>query len=513
MKLRFYHVLLASPILFIWIWTWLYLASEWSVNEQYQFGFAVPLLALFLAWQNWPASLSAGTKSWIVFYVLAWPVLLLAEMLRLTDPLWRLTGGIWMLGSTLLTIGYLAQVGGWALVRRMLFPLGFLWTGLPWPVPLENQVIQTFARGIAATTVTLMNIAGIAALQRGNTVELANQVVGVEAACTGIESFQASLMVSLFLWALMRLRWSAGLVLVLAGMVCSLLINLCRVFVLTWSAHSLSQENQVMHDWVGLVATVFIFGTVLLIARWLRGKHSARAVEQPVQEMLSPSEKRALRWYRTALFSIVFLSIPRIGSLNSTPHEQTAALGQPRWQVDSGNVPAGWSSHTWNPTSEQRSALRFSQWSACQVRTSDGLWANIVHLFWGTDHAIPSTAFYHTPALCMPSAGWQVIRDPELLELVAYGQPVPFVSYLLGKDLDRVLVLQYLSRGQHQDPFLVESILDQRSLDRLKYLWGRAREPVNEEILIYLPDLGSDLSDTRFANEIFLQLVKPVAPR
>jgi hypothetical protein len=83
MKTRFYHVLLASPILFIWIWTWRYLATEWSENEQYQFGFAVPPLALYLAWQNWPSSLSRGTKSGIFLYFLSWPVLLLAEMLRI----------------------------------------------------------------------------------------------------------------------------------------------------------------------------------------------------------------------------------------------------------------------------------------------------------------------------------------------------------------------------------------------------------------------------------------------
>jgi exosortase len=499
-------------MLFIWIWTWRYLASEWSVNEQYQFGFAVPPLALYLAWQNWPASLTAGAKSWVGFYLLAWPVLLLAEMLRLVDPLWRLTGGLWMMGATLLTVGYLIQLGGWVLVRRMIFPLCFLWVGLPWPMPLENQIVQTLTRGIASATTILMNFTGIAALQRGNTIELANQVVGIDAACTGIESFQASLMVSLFLWGLMRLRLVAGLVLVVAGVVCSLFINLSRVLVLTYSAHSLGHETQAVHDWVGGVATVFIFGAIWLIARLLRGKDSPRAIERASQEISSRSERHAFAWYRSAFVTMIFLSIPWVAQLSPAPNNQTALPGKPRWRIDSGNLPAGWTSHALNPTSEQKSALRFSQWSACQVRTSDGLWANIVHLFWSADQGIPSMAFYHTPALCMPSAGWQVIRDPEALELVAYGQPVPFASYLLGRDLDRVLVLQYLSRGQNQEPFLLESTSGHGRLERLMHLSRSSREPVNEEILVYLPDLGSDISDTNLAKQIFLQFLKPAGP-
>ena len=200
MKTRFYHVLLAGPVALTWIWTWLYLASEWSANEQYQYGFAIPLLGLYLGFQRWPIPLPRGQRSGFILYVAAFPMIFVAELLRLTDPLWRLTGAAFMTGATLLTMGYLGQLAGWMLVRRMIFPLGFLWLGLPWPVPLENLFIQGLSRTIAAITTTLLNLGGIAALQRGNTIETAGQLVGVDGACSGIQSLQASLMASLFLW-------------------------------------------------------------------------------------------------------------------------------------------------------------------------------------------------------------------------------------------------------------------------------------------------------------------------
>ena len=508
MKSRFYHLLLAAPVLFIWVSAWCYLAVEWSENDQYRFGFALPPLAIYLACRNWPGRLSHGTKSWFIFYLLAWPLLVLAELLRLSDPLWRLTGALWLAGATLLTVGYFAQLGGWPLVRRMIFPIGFLWVGLPWPVPLENQIIQALTRIVAATTTTLMNFAGIAAVQRGNTVELTNHVVGIGTACTGIESFQASLMVSLFLSGLMRLRWGASFALVIAGFLCSLVVNLGRIVLITWSVHSVGYENHTLHDWIGGIATLLIFALILFAAVGLRTNQAVRPVRQTPQRNWAPSETE-FAWYRSAFLGLAFLGIPWLANLSLGSGGQTASIAQPRWQIVTDSLPAAWSSQGWDPTSEEKNALRFSSWNGRHIITSDGLWANIVHLFWGINHAMPSTAFYHTPALCMPSAGWQEIRGPEPVELVAFGNSVPFVSYLVGRDLDRVCVLQYLRRGQDEEPFLPVS--SQNRLDRLKEVWGSKSESVSEEILIYLPDLGSDTSNTKFANEIILQLLKPVS--
>jgi exosortase len=509
MKSRFYHLLLASPVLFSWVWTWCYLASEWSVNEQYQFGFAVPLLGLYLAWRNWPAVLVPGSKRGFVLYFVAWPVLLLAELLRLGDPFWRLTGGLWMFGVTLLTLGYLHQLGGWFLVKRMVFPLCSLWLGLPWPRPLENQVIQTLTHYVATATTAIMNFAGVAALQRGNLIQLSSQVVGIDVACSGIESFQASLMASVFLWCLLRLRMPAGLGLVASGLVCSLVVNLGRVIVLTYAAHFLSSQNQAVHDWVGGAATLIIFGTIFLLARWLNRRHARPAFDLPAQISSPLSGRNIFRWFGAIVSVIPFLAIPLVAGLIRGSPEQTAWSGQPRWQIDTSSLPVGWSVRPLNPTNAEKSMLRFSQWAAFQIRTSDGLWANIVHLFWSKNRAMPSLAFYHTPALCLPSAGWQTVGEPESVELKVDGNPVSFVRYALQQDNQRVSALQFLSRGKRIDSFFVASVTGNDRWDRVAQLWYGLRDPVNEEILIYLPEQAGGGLDTRFVTEVLAKLFKP----
>ena len=510
MKSRYYNLLLAGPLIFTWLMTWRHLASEWSTNVQYQYGFAVPLLSLYLAWRNWPRPMPPGSNKGFAFYFLAWPVLVLATLLRLADPIWRLTGALWMVGATLVTFGYLVKIGGPILVRRMLFPLCFAWLGLPWPMPLENGVVESLTRCVAGATTWILNLAGIAALQRGNTIELSRQIVGIDAACSGIESLQASLMASVFLWGAMKLRVRAGLTLVAAGMACSIGVNFFRVLFLTCMAYVSNTQSQTIHNWVGNVASALIFAALFLVARSLRGRKPQQECAPFLDDTRSRDKKATIAWPGAALLCAGFLSIPLIAGFVLGPKNQTLSSREPMWQIDTRHLPPGWITREIEPTGPQRSMLQFSRWTGFQVRTPDGRWADVIHLFWAGNRGIPSMAFYHTPALCMPAAGWQLIGEPQPLYLEAGGESVPFMSYLLDRDTDRVLVLQYMIRGQRNDPFLVDSTIGGDRLDRLAELGRYSLEPVREEILIYLPHLDSGSSDAKFAGEIFSQVVKPV---
>jgi hypothetical protein len=57
----------------------------------------------------------------------------------------------------------------------------------------------------------LLGWLGVAALQHGNVIEVATGNVGIDKACSGIRSFQATLMISLFLGKLYRLNMTRRL--------------------------------------------------------------------------------------------------------------------------------------------------------------------------------------------------------------------------------------------------------------------------------------------------------------
>jgi hypothetical protein len=101
-----------------------------------------------------------------------------------------------------------------------------------------------------------------------------------------------------------------------------------------------------------------------------------------------------------------------------------------------------------------------------------------------------------------------MIGEPESIELHVDGGLVSFVRYLLQQGNERLLALQFVSRGKRIDPFFITSNTGKGRLERLAQLWLGSRDPVNEEILIYLPELGSGDSDTEFATEVFSRLFK-----
>ena len=56
-------------------------------------------------------------------------------------------------------------------------------------------------------TVQALHLFGIPALQNGNLIEVKTGLLGINEACSGIRSFQATLMVSLFLGELYQMSW------------------------------------------------------------------------------------------------------------------------------------------------------------------------------------------------------------------------------------------------------------------------------------------------------------------
>ena len=64
---------------------------------------------------------------------------------------------------------------------------------------IEQPVIQGLTRLNTALTVEILGLLGIPAVPQGNVIELATGSVGIDEACSGIRSLQATLMISLFL--------------------------------------------------------------------------------------------------------------------------------------------------------------------------------------------------------------------------------------------------------------------------------------------------------------------------
>src|ERR1035441_3828368 len=117
--------------------------------------------------------------------------------------------------------------------RGLAFPICFFLVAVPWPSGLETFMVQSLMRSNVATTVELLGLFGIPAVQHANVIEVGAGVVGIDEACSGIRSLQATLMISLFLGELYLLTVRRRVGLVALGFVLAFVFNVARTLLLT----------------------------------------------------------------------------------------------------------------------------------------------------------------------------------------------------------------------------------------------------------------------------------------
>src|SRR5256886_6979109 len=124
---------------------------------------------------------------------------LFRSLIQEANPDWRLLSWTMAICAVLISGAGIYLAGGASWLRHFAFPLVFFLVAVPWPTSLEQIVIQGLMRIDALINVEFLTAIGIPAVQLGNVIEVGAGYVGIDEACTGIRSLQATFMVSLLL--------------------------------------------------------------------------------------------------------------------------------------------------------------------------------------------------------------------------------------------------------------------------------------------------------------------------
>ena len=238
-------VIVLLPLAYFWFRLINNLWPEWMTNPQYGYGLLVPLLCIGLLVRRWHGFSEIGDRRSQIgfqhFSISAFQLLVFAlaflylptRLIEAATPEWRPIQwllGIEAVGLTLCVIE-LGKGRGW--LRQLAFPICFFFVAIPWPSLVEQPIIQTLTRASATIVVELLGWVDVPAMVHGNVIEVSTGMVGIDEACSGIRSFQSSLMISLFLGEFYRLSpWRRSL-LIPAGFIFSMAFNVGRMFLLT----------------------------------------------------------------------------------------------------------------------------------------------------------------------------------------------------------------------------------------------------------------------------------------
>jgi exosortase len=257
-----------------------HLKTEWSYNPQYHYAWSVPMLALYLLLRRWlerPSAEPNLSKTPTVICIAGIFLLLPLRFLAEANPDWRLLS--WMMTTVVVSVSlaFVFQLGGRAWLRHFAFPFLFFFVAVPWPVQLEQEIIQNLMRSVTAINVFFLSVAGVPALQHGNVIEVRSGLIGIEEACSGVRSLQATLMVSLFLGELYSFSVVRRVVLVLAGAALAFVCNVARTAILVWiGANRGAVSLESWHDPAGLtILFICLFGLwALSLIMSRRGPHA-----------------------------------------------------------------------------------------------------------------------------------------------------------------------------------------------------------------------------------------------
>jgi exosortase/archaeosortase family protein len=390
----------------------------------------------------------------------------------------------------------------------------FAWTAVPWPTNVEEFVMLKLRGFVTTATVAAMHAMRIHAVQHGNIIDLTNGSVLVDSACSGISSFQASIMASLFLGEYFRFSAWRRVLLVGAGSVLAVGGNLVRATILVrlasdWGAATMMEY----HDRLGLAETVGIFIALVGVAWSISRNSPEHGMEVPAPPIGIEEGTRGGDWAGMEGWVVLLAAgaLPLIiqGWFALSPGGPVRRQEAPMWLLNVKPVAADWREEPVTLSPMDIRTLGFTEGQTISVAGPSVASATIYHFFWKTD---ASTGFGHTPDICMRGGGWKEQGEPVVVSMRIKDTEFPGKLYWFKQDGEEdVVVFQSIWYGgepmlsEHEFPYAKGG----PRTSRLQMLWEEPRRRGLEALNVYMAPAGSQEAQTRVVGDVLAQVLTP----
>lgn len=397
------------------------LSPAWSASVEQAYGWAVPLLAWYLAVERarWapPAERLGATERGVAWMGLVGSLAALPLLLTILEAngLWPLAQWAAFSAAAVATLALLALDGGARRARHFVFPVLFAATALTWPAAVTTRLVAGLVSMNAQLAANAVSMLGHPAVVSGNVIEVASGFVGIDEACSGLRSLQAVWMAGWFFGELFFLGWPRRCGLAASAVLVAVVGNLIRTTALTWLAAADSPAASARwHDRAGSLEMV---GTLLAVAvlAWFWGGRKAR---RPGATRATTGTLRGL-WRVTAVAGLVAAVTPVVWF----GWHEAEARTRTQWTL----VRPGEDWETYEFPETAKELLRASTTAGLMRReggAQDRSYALLVT--WSGDSASALSAEVHDPSICLPAAGLGDPTPAEPLTMEIDGASVTF---------------------------------------------------------------------------------------
>ena len=435
----------------LWIDLCRQLSYTWDTNEQYAYGWFVPLLAIGLLWKKWPTRPAPHPKAsplWLIVLVATLALILLpVRVIHEINQNWSFCSYLLTIAVVVLSLYAVFLMGGWPWVRHFAFAICFILVAVNWPYRIENSLKHRMMNAVTALTVEAAGWLNIPALRHGNVIELATGSVGVEDACSGIRSLQSTIMAAFFLGELYLLKWPQRFLLLAIGVPLAFAFNVARTLFLTWQA-SLSGGAAVAkwHDSAGMTIFLVCFGCLWAIAILFKRKWSTSPCPptSAVRPGTSDPGQQSSIFHLPSLMPRRFLVAVGCWSLLCIASTEAWYRAHETDPAQTTHWSAQFPTHYPNARKipmdkEIKLVLKYDQGDALSWEEPDGTKWSAFFFRWRAGEATSRMAARdHRPEICLPSSGSTLQADLGIRFLPVHGLELPFRAYTFesaGRDL------------------------------------------------------------------------------
>jgi exosortase len=256
----------------------------WGHRPDLQFGWVVLFLCAYLFWEaaeHCPAWRFRLGSSCLLAFGLGCGILFLVQIYQAAFGSNAASVCGLGLGVMAVVAGNLIYVSGWRGVQHFGMAFAFILVALPMPSIVQGLIVGGLQSVLARINVELLNFVGVPAVQVGSLIQLPSCTVGIDEACSGVRSLQATLMATLFIGHLTLERWGLKVLLVALGVVLAVVGNLIRSLALSLIANARGPTGlESFHDAAGWSVLGFTVTGVILCS-WLLGRMEKRLGVSP----------------------------------------------------------------------------------------------------------------------------------------------------------------------------------------------------------------------------------------
>ena len=375
------------------------MAAIWIENEDYSYGFMIPLASAYMLWEKRKSLSAIPVRS-------AWsglPVLLLFTLLSLYGILGS-SGNISMPSVPVLIVLFTLFCFGVEAVKRLILPLGFLIFMVPLPAVIERYLglnLKAISTRLGGAFISLCNVPVNVS---GNIIDLGVMQLQVVDACSGMRYIFPLLALGILFAHFFEQAFWKRTVCVLVTIPVGILFNALRIGLtgVLMDRFGPRVAQGFFHDLEGWVVFVFAFLMLFAVSRVLRLFPPRGQPAASIAEHVLPTVEERRKTTSAFLVSSGILVVVAALSLSTSTLPPVAIAGG----IESLPLVIG----PWNGNQEIVNPVMVKESGAEQAFSgyfTDRSGGRVsLYVGYRSSAFLANENFFHSPTVCIPSSGW-----------------------------------------------------------------------------------------------------------